>query len=110
MVQSNSALLTLEQTATVFVDGLRMQRYAKVRAVQGEAAVSRFEVDGATGSNERRRIGDGIEDGVSVAVSASEKGLVEVGGSGRINRHEWQISGIDNRGVGTGRVPWTGGD
>ena len=65
-----------------------MQRHPDVRAVDRLAPLAHLGVEHATRGHEGGHVGDGVQDPVPVPRALDEQGLVEVHGTGRVDREE----------------------
>ena len=73
---------------------VRVQRRPAVRHVDGHAAQARLAVDGAARRDERGDVGDRVAHPEPVAAAADVERLVQVAGTGRVDRDQLQVTPV----------------
>ena len=88
-----------EETGLVFGQRWRVQADGLVGKIDALAAAERFGVEGATGGDEGRGVGDGVVHAIAFVVKHGDAhGLVEIHGSGRVDGDERNVGGVDAAG------------
>ena len=88
-----------EETGLVFGQRWRVQADGLVGKINALAAAERFGVEGATGGDEGRGVGDGVVHTIAFVVKHGDAhGLVEIHGSGRVDGDKRNMGGVDAAG------------